>query len=55
VRTGLKDGGAWVVNASVQGLIYSIDPILAIDHIDGVTVTKLKEGRNRWPFESLFA
>jgi hypothetical protein len=44
VRTGLKDGGAWVVHASVQGSIYSVDPISALDHIGGVTVTNLKEG-----------
>jgi hypothetical protein len=35
-----------VVDASVQGSIYSVDPILALDHIGGVTVTKLKEGFN---------
>jgi hypothetical protein len=46
VRTGLKDGGAWVVDSSVKGSIYSVDSILALDHIGGVTVTKLKEGFN---------
>jgi hypothetical protein len=44
VRTGLKDGGAWVVDASVQGSLYLVDFILALANIGGVTVTKLKEG-----------
>jgi hypothetical protein len=46
VRTGLKDGGAWVVDPSVPGSIYSVDSIKELAHIGGVTVTKLKEGFN---------
>jgi hypothetical protein len=46
VQTGLKDGGAWVVNTLVPGSIYSVDSIKELTHIGGVTVTKLEEGFN---------
>jgi hypothetical protein len=42
----LKDGGAWVVDPSVPGSIYSVYSIKELAHIGGVMVTKLKEGFN---------
>jgi hypothetical protein len=44
VKTGLKEGGAWVVDPSIKGSIYSADSIRALERIGGVAVTKLKEG-----------
>jgi hypothetical protein len=46
VKTGLKEGGAWVVDPSVKGSICSADSIRAVERIGGVAVTKLMEGHN---------
>jgi hypothetical protein len=46
VWTGLKDGGAWVVDLAVQGSIYAVDSIKELAHIGSILVTKLKEGFN---------